>query len=61
MAALNCNDLRLNPDLVGILHARARRARAQAIHNGVLRLAAALRDRFSSRGAIRLPFGTHWG
>lgn len=50
-----------NPDLVGILHARARRARAQALHNGVLRLAAAIRNRFARRSAIRLPFGARWG
>lgn len=61
MEPLSVNDLRLSPDLVAILHARARRARAQAIHNGVLQLVAAIRDRFAGRGSLRLPFGVHWG
>lgn len=61
MEPLTVNDLRLSPDLVAILHARARRARAQAIHDGVLQLAAAIRERLAGRASIRLPFGVHWG
>jgi hypothetical protein len=61
MEPLSPVDLRLDPNLVGILQARARRARAQALHNGVLRLAAAIRDRFAGRNATRLPLRAHWG
>lgn len=61
MEPLTPQQLQINPDLIGILHARARRARAQALHNGVLRLAAMIRDRLAGRRPTRLPFGIHWG
>jgi hypothetical protein len=61
METVTLNQLRINPELIGILQARARRARAQAIHNAVLQLATAIRDRLARRGSLHLPFRAHWG
>jgi hypothetical protein len=68
METVTLNELRINPELIGILHVRARRARAQAIHNGVLQLATAIGDWLVGRGPLRLPrsaprqpLRAHWG
>jgi hypothetical protein len=61
MAPLTYQQLQAHPELVDILHTRARRARAQALHDGVLWLAAAIKQRLSGRGSPRLPFRAHWG
>ena len=50
---------RLNPETAGLLQARARRARAQAIHNLVVRFLQWLADRVGSKGGH--PFSVRWG
>ena len=47
---------RIDPDTVAILQARARRARAQAMHSLILRLLERLTARPNSR-----RWGLHWG
>jgi hypothetical protein len=61
METLDLNAYRLNPDLAGILHLRARRARAQAVHNGMLGLLRAIKQRVAAHGVPRLPLAARWG
>jgi hypothetical protein len=49
----------LDSEVIGILQARARRARSQAMGNLAVRLVQWLGARFSSNG--RAPFGVKWG
>ena len=51
--------IRLNPDTVGILQARARRARSQAMHNLAVRFINWLAARFNGNSGH--PFGIRWG
>ncbi len=48
--------LRVNPELLGVLQARARRARAEAVHSLIVRLVLRLAPRLEPRG-----WGVHWG
>ena len=52
----NHTEVRINPEVVAVLQARARRARAQAVHNVVIRLVQKLTPRLD----LKL-WGTHWG
>ena len=59
MKTVTSKGFRLNPDTVGILQARARRARSQAMHNLAVRFISWLAARFN--GDARHPFGIRWG
>jgi len=48
--------LRIDPAVVAVLQARARRARAEAVHNTAVRLLQKLSPRLNLR-----VLGTHWG
>lgn len=56
MKTVTIEAIRINPDLLGVLQARARRARAEAVHS----LLARLIHRFTPRVDLR-PWGAHWG
>ena len=56
MKATNIEAIRIDPEVVGVLQARARKARAEAVHNLVIRLIHKLTPRFDLRF-----LGTHWG
>ena len=57
---ITIQSVRINPEILGVLEARAKRARAQAVHSLIVRLI----ERFSSRGsghASGNPLGIRWG
>lgn len=56
MTNLTIEAIRANPEVVAVLHARARQARAQAVHGLLARLIHRLTPRIDLRAA-RL----HWG
>ena len=56
MKTLTLEAIRINPDLLGALEARARRARAEAVNNLFVRLL----QRLTPRADLR-PWGAHWG
>lgn len=48
--------IRINPELLGVLQARARRARAEAVNNLVVRLVQRLTPRLDAH-----RWGVRWG
>jgi hypothetical protein len=56
MKAKETEIIRIDPEVVAVLQARARRARSEAVHNLILSLI----DRLTPRPAFR-PWGAHWG
>ncbi len=56
MKAIKVTNLVIDPEVLAVLQARARRARAQAVHNLAVRLIQKLTPRLN----LRLR-GAHWG
>ena len=56
MKTITIQSVRIHPEILGVLEARARRARAQAVHSLIARLF----ERLTPRGSGH-PFGTRWG
>ena len=56
MENITIKSVRINPEILGVLEARARRARAQAVHSLIARLF----ERLTPRGSGH-PFGIRWG
>ena len=56
MKPITIENLRVNPEMLAVLHARAHRARAQAVGNLVVKLIHKLTPRIDLR-----PWGAHWG
>lgn len=56
MTKLTIETLRANPEILAVLHARARRARAEAVHGLFARLIGRLTPRIDVR-----TMGLHWG
>ena len=56
MNPITIDAIRVNPEIIAVLHARARRARAQAVNNLFIRLINRLTPRIDLRG-----WGTHCG
>ena len=56
MKTITIQSVRINPEILGVLEARARRARAQTVHSLIVRLI----ERLTPRGSGH-PFGTRWG
>jgi hypothetical protein len=60
MEPLSTNELRIHPEMLHVLHARARRARAEAMYNVFARLLARISKR--EPGKQGGAFGRlHWG
>ena len=56
MKPVTIEAIRIDPEILGVLQARARRARAQAVHNRIVRLIHWLKPRIPAR-----RWGIHWG
>jgi hypothetical protein len=56
MKAKHREVIHIDPEVVAVLQARARRARADAVHDLFVRMI----DRLTPRLAFR-PWGAHWG
>ena len=56
MKTITIQSVRINPEILGVLEARARRARAQAVHSLVVRLIEWLTPRGGGH-----PSGFRWG
>jgi len=56
MKPLTIEAVRINPEILGVLQARARRARSEAVHSLIVRLIERLTPNDS-----RHPFGIRWG
>ena len=56
MKSITIEAVRVNPEIIAVLHARARRARAEAVNNLFVRLI----NRLTARLDLR-AWGTHWG
>jgi len=56
MKATPVEDLKIDPDTLAVLNARARRARSEFVHSLVVRLIHRLTPRIHLRRV-----GTHWG
>ena len=56
MKKLTIEAVRVNPEMLAVLHARARRARAEAVNNVFVRLIGRLTPRIDLRAR-----GFHWG
>ena len=56
MKAIKVTNLVVDPEVLAVMQARARRARAEAVHNLVVQLV----QKLSPRAHLRL-WGAHWG